>query len=354
MLNTLYFCILGTVCFFIFLPIFSYLSKYSLTEYKIGKDPWVYMWGGSFLVVSILYFVLPDMQDIIVDVEYKNIFISFILAALIYIAYVVEIKWLLSSLIVISAAVITYLIPDNVLIFEKQIPFVYDRLIVFSVILLVTFFAKILNGMSAIFGIFMLTGLCGSVLVSLVGGLPLAYGFIASALVGLWFAFLRYNWYPSEVELSDGACCSAAFLLCCFFVCASCEFAGPSVLVLLAYIFAEILWVVVRTYILRIKEPYLSNNTAYYSSYVKDINIYAILVSVAKIGVINIIFSAFQVYSINSFSIPVFSLVVNLWLLNMLYNAGEKELTLKETNEAIINEVKNSIKTIGDTFKKGK
>ncbi len=354
MLNALYFCILGTVCFLISLPIFIYISKNNFPEYKISKDPWVYMWGGSFFVVSVLYFVLPDMQDIIVNVEYRNIFISFILAALIYVAYVVEIKWLLSSLIVISAAVVTYLIPDNVLIFENQIPFIYDRLIVFSAILLVTFFSKILNGMSAIFGIFMLTGLCGSVLVSLVGGLPLSYGFIASALAGLWLAFLRYNWYPSEVELSDGACCSASFLLSCFFLYASCEFAGPSMLILSTYFIAEILWCVVRRYVLRLKETYLYNNTAYFSSYMKDISISAILISVIKIGIVNVIFATFQVYAINSFSIPVFSLVVNLWLLNMLYNAGEKELTFKETNEAIINEVKNSIKTIGDTFKKGK
>ena len=196
-----------------------------------------------------------------------------------------------------------------------------------------------------------MVGIC---LISLIGGLPFSYGLLASGWLGMWLSFLKFNWYPSEIYLNDGACASAGFLFGYFILCGVQEYAGSSLIILLTYLVAEILWVVVRRYILRIKEPEFYNNTAYFVCYYKDINIYAILIAIAKIGVVNVIFSAFQVYAINAFTIPAFMIIINLWLLNVLYRANDEEVGFKKANEILIEDIKDGLKTITTSLKKGK
>jgi hypothetical protein len=78
------------------------------------------------------------------------------------------------------------------------------------------------------------------------------------------------------------------------------------------------------------------------------------VVSVVKIGIVNVIFSCFQLYAPNPFSMPIFTLVVNLWLLNMLYHASENNLSFKETNEAFVDDVKKGLSTVKEAFKRRK
>ncbi len=352
LLNMIFFFGLLTFTFLLSMPIFLRISKNNNPEYSLKKDSWLYLWGLSFAIVSILYFLLPDYNDIIVTVKYINIATIFILSAFIYLAFLLENNTLLHTITIISAAIATYLIPDNVVIFNSYIPLIAERLIIFTVVFLFTSFAKILNGMSAIFTIFILTGLVGTSIISIVGGLPLIFGFTASALSGIWLGFLRFNWYPSELRLTDGACASAVFLLTNFFLYGTFEFSGPSMLILSSYLIAETIWVIVRRYLWHIKEPDLFNNTAYFTSYTRDISIDAILVSIIKIAIVNIIFACFQLYSTNPISIPFFSIIVNLWLLNILYNACEENLSIKETNVAFLQEIKSGLDTIFNRRKK--
>ncbi len=353
-IQTIYFLGLIILGFLVSLPIFIYIVKHKSQNYSLKNDPWIYMWLLGYAMASVAYFMLPDFKDSIVSLGYSYIAVPFILAAVLYVLFLLELNALFYIGMVVSSAVVAYMIPSDVLIFENKVPFIADRLIVFASILSVTFFAKILNGMSAVFGIFVLTGLLGTTFVSALGGAPLLFGCIAVLIAGVWIGFLRYNWYPSEIALTDGACSSAAFLLACFFLYNSFEMAGSSMLILLAYLVAEILWVIVRCYIFRNKEPEFYNNTAYFLSYTRDISVDAILVAVSKIAVINLIFACFQIYSPNAFSVPLFTLIVDLWLLNMLYRASEPDLSLKETNEEFINGIKDGFKTIAGSFKKGK
>ena len=51
---------------------------------------------------------------------------------------------------------------------------------------------------------------------------------------------------------------------------------------------------------------------------------------------------------------PIFTLVVNLWLLNMLYHASENNLSFRETNEAFVDDVKKGLSTVKEAFKRRK
>lgn len=352
--NLFYFIVLAALGFCAITPICMYLKKNIISEYKLKNDVWIYMWILSFIFTTALYFLLPNFNDLISEIKYIRIFLAFILSAFIYAAHLLEMRKTEFFVICLSSAVATFLIPNNILVFEGNIPFIADRLIIFAGIFLITFFAKILNGMSAVFALFMLTCLLGISLISLLEGLPLAFGFIAFALTGIWLGFLRYNWYPSELFLTDGACTSAGFLLANFFVYSCQEFAGSSMLILCAYLISEIIWVVTRRYIFRIKEPDFYNNTSYFCAYLKDITVPAILVAIYKIGIINIIFAGFQIYSPNMFSLPVFSVVVNMWLLNTMCNASESKLSLKDVNKAFIQDIKDEVSNIKQSLEKDK
>ena len=354
LLNLIYFIGLIGLGFIFSLPMFVYVSKNTLYEYKIKNDVWIYMWFFSLFCTSALYFILPDFKDMIYDLEYGKIVAVFALAAFIYIAFLLENKLLMYMVMALSSAIVTFLVPDNVSIFEGYIPLWSERLIVFASVFFITFFAKILNGLPAIFAIFILSGLFGMMCLSGFGGVPLLFGIFAALLGGMWLGFLRFNWYPSEIVLNEGACASAGFLLSGFLLLGTIELSGSSILVLLSYLFAEIIWVLIRSYLWRIKEPDLYNNTAYFVCYTKDISLDAILVSVVKIGIINIIFSCFQLYAPNPFSMPIFTLVVNLWLLNMLYHASENNLSFRETNEAFVDDVKKGLSTVKEAFKRRK
>ena len=353
-LSLLYCLGISFTSFAVLIPLFAWLGKNLTGQYEIKKDVWIYMWLFSLALISGLYFFLPDFKDVIVTINYSKILMMFGLSAFIYIAFLLELNWLFYLSMIISAAVVTWLLPSDMAIFENKVPLLAERLIIFSSLLALTFFTKILNGMSAIFGIFVLTVLLGICVISLIGGLPVSYGILAAGLSGMWLYFLRYNWYPSEIYLTDGACSSAGFLLGCFILCGAQELAGPSLISLLVYLVAEILWVLIRTYILRIKEPEFYNNTAYFTCYKKDISVSAILVAISKLGLINIIFATFQIYAINPFTIPVFMVVVNLWLLNILFRANDEEVGFKQANKVLIEDIKDGLKTIGDSFKKGK
>ncbi len=352
-LNLLYCIGLIGVGFICSLPMLYSLSKTISFEYTVKKDVWTYMWLLSLVFVLGLYFILPDFHDMIHEFECGKTLVVFILSAFIYVAFLIEVRWLFYVTMAISSAIVTFLFPDTGLIFEGYLPFWVEKLIVFTFVFFITFFIKILNGMFTIFPIFVLSGLLGMSFISMLGGAPLFFGLLASLLIGMWLAFLRFNYF-GEIALNEGACASAGFLLAVFFVQGAIELSGPSMLVLLSYLVAEVLWVLIRRFLWRIKEQELYYNTAYFVCYTKDITSHAIIVSIVKIGIINVIFSCFQLYAPNPFSIPVFALAVNLWLLNILYHASENNLSFSRTNENFFEELKNEFNVVKETLKRRK
>ncbi|MBQ8870561.1 MAG: hypothetical protein IJ019_04210 [Alphaproteobacteria bacterium] len=352
--NLLLFIVLSAIGFLFSVPIFFYVNKNINPEYAFKKDAWVYMWLFSLIGVLCICYFTPDFYDIVISLNYKYLLLPFGLSALIYIAFLFEINKLLYSIMAISSVIITSIIPENITIFDNYISLPVERMIIFSSLFLITFFSKILNGMSAVFGIFIITVLFGISLITLLGGLPVIFGIITSLLCGMWLNFLRYNWYPSEIFLNDGACASAGFLVACLLLYSCFEYAAGSMFILATYLFAEIILVMTRQYIFRIKEPDFYYNTSYYICYMKDISAQAILMALVRIGIINVIFASFQIYAPNLFSLPMFVLVADLWLLNMLYNATEEKTDIRQINQALVEDVKDGLKIVKKSLNKRK
>lgn len=69
---------------------------------------------------------------------------------------------------------------------------------------------------------------------------------------------------------------------------------------------------------------------------------------------VNIILAMFQLYSANSFSVPIFAFLINLWLLGILYNTNDGIKSLKEANKDFIRDVKSGLDNIKKSFNKNK
>lgn len=354
-LNLLYVFLLVFLGYILIRTVLFWVQKSSVmpSDYNILKDPWIYMFLFMTAGLAGLPF-LPDFQDSIFPLDSLFLWLPAVLALVIYVVFLLEIDWLFYLMVLVSSSILVAAVPDSVNFFDGVLPFWTDRFAAVIIIFVMVGGAKILNGMSAIFGIFMLTVVFGSVLLGLIGGIPLPLAFLSAFWSGIWLGFLNLNWYPSRISLNDGACASAMFLTIWLLLCSTMELAGASCLALIAYFVAECLWVFVRRCIFNLKEADLSGNTAYMSVYRRNIDIPAVDVAVAKIGVINIIFAVFQLYSPNAYSIPLFILLVDLWLLNLLYNANEENKTINQINREFMNNVKEGLDSIKNSFKKGK
>lgn len=322
--------------------------------YTFLKDPWLYMFLAMAAGTFGLYTFTPDFKDSLAVPGFWQILLPFVSAALIYVAFLLEIKKLYCLTIIAAAGLTAFWVPETELAFGGLLPWWADRTAAAAVLALVSAGAIILNGMAGIFGIFFITLSAGTALLSQIGGLPLVLGFIGAFWAGIWLGYLNLNWYPDSIYLNNGACASAAFLGAWLLIRGALELAGPSVLILAAYFVAELLWVFVRRYVFNLNYPDIWNYTSYTAVYEKGVSVPAIDTAIAKIGLVNTILAAFQLYSPNGFSIPFFALLIDLWLMNLLYHAGEQAQTFGDANKALVKNVKEGIEEIRRSFGKRK
>ena len=325
-------------------------------EYKIKTDPWIYLLGLTIVGLSLLQYFLPDFDDVIVAVSGLHLLVVLTCAALIYLIFLLELEKAFYIAILGSCIAITFMQPADRLLFEGLLPFWLDRMFMVFVCFIVATGMGFLNRMYGIFSLQGLTVAFGLLLIALIGGIPLYLGFFGAWLAGIWLGFLNLNWYPGQVYLNQGACASASFVFAALLLQGSVEMAAPSMLILIMYFLTEALWALVRCFVLNVKAAELSDDTAYMTVFKNGLSIPVIGIAVVKISVVNILLAGFQLYAGNPYSIPLFALIVNLWLLNILYNVsqGEEELTVKETNRKIISDISNGLQKLKKKVKKDK
>ena len=66
------------------------------------------------------------------------------------------------------------------------------------------------------------------------------------------------------------------------------------------------------------------------------------------------IFAGFQLLAANAYSFPIFTLVVNAWLLGILYRVDEGKKTLKEINREVFKNVKEELANVKKNINRGK
>lgn len=315
-------------------------------NFKLYQESWIYLGGLSIIGMLGIFYFMPDMQDVIISVSAYELPIVAFLAILIYFMFLFDVQWLYYITILISSAVTVYFVPENISVFGGIMPFYAERLILIALVAIWVVALRNLNGLPGIFGINAMAITIGVAIIALVGGVPLYLGIMGAYLAGVWLGFLNLNWYPSKVFLNSGSCAATAFLLAWILLKGALELAAPSMLILMMFFVAELLWMLVQRYIFNIKKPDIGEDTAYFSSFTKGLNPAAVAVAVAKINIVNVIFAVFQLFAANSISFPIFAFIVDLWLLGLLYRAEDNNKSLKEINKEVLENVKEGLESV--------
>lgn len=343
----------GFVCSRVILN-FLRMDGGEIREYTFLKDPWLYIFFLTGVGLLAIFFLMPNFNDVVVPLTITPLGVLLGLSLLIYVVFLLEEDWLFYLVLAGASLVLAFMIPDEVLLFEGLVPLRVDRLIVAAAVFIFTSLAQWLNGLPNIFTIQCLTITIGLFVMALVGGVSQILGFAGACLAGVWLGLFNLNQISGTGILNNGACAAAAFVFSGLLIDGALEMAGPSMVILIMYALSEGMWSIVCRYILGIKRLDWSDNTTYMSVADKGASIDAINTAVIKIGLVNVMLAGFQLFAVNAFSIPLFALAVNLWLLSMLYNADNKKQSLREVNRDFVSNIKEELKEIQQSFRKGK
>ncbi len=333
---------------------FSKTDAEHYENYKLYRDTSVFLALLLFGGIAAIFYNAPDMFDVVAPVGWYVLPLVFLTAILLYAVFWFEIVWLTRAAALAASVLLACLLPINCMIFEGLVPLWADRLLISLAVFIFISGAANINLLSGIFGIQATTVSVGIGILALLGGVPLYLGAIGAYVAGIWLGFLNLNWFPSKVYINSGTCMAAAYILAWLLLQGAAELAGPSALILMMFFICEIIWALAQKFIFGQNTADLSDNTACYEAFTKGVTVPAIGVAVAKINVVNVILAMFQLYSANSFSVPIFAFLINLWLLGILYNANDGVKSLKEANKDFIRDVKSGLDNIKKSFNKNK
>lgn len=323
------------------LTIFSakYFSAWNTTDttYLIKHDPFIYIFFTTLVGTFLIYWFTPDLSDSVSPLSNLQTVLPFLASALLYICYLLAdsnrriytFLCIFFGALICSSSINLQASPLN-----DTIPIPFQIIGIALFITCVTLSSKLLIGLPSIFSLFIVTGLLGITLLSFLGGLPFLFALFACFSLGIWFAVYQNNRFQKNILLNDYALMSTTLLICTLFAHAISEFSGPSVLILTFYPLSELLCALFTAYILNQKEQDLYLNTAYIHAYRQGASISVLQTLLLKISILNIALASFQLYSVNSFTLPLVGLLLNLWLLSKLYASDVPPLTTEDSKES--------------------
>ena len=335
------------------LLIFSQTGASNQEIYKLYRDSSIVLALLIFGGVAAIFYNMPVKFDVVAPAAGYVLPVIFALAAMVYIAFWLENKMLLNAVILLASWSMAMMMPDNI-IFEGLLPIWADKIIAAAFVFIFVSSAKNINLLAGIFGIQAATITVGTALLALFGGLPMYLGVIGAYLAGVWFGFLNLNWFPSKVYINSGTCAAAAYVLAWVILQGASELAAPSMLILCMYFITEAIWALGQRFIFNVKSNDFAENTASYIAFAKGLETAAIGVAVAKINAVNLILALFQLYSANVYSVPLFTFLIDLWLLGILHNVDSKNKTLKEVNQEFVKGLKDGLRNVKKSLNKNK
>lgn len=323
-----------------------------LLPYQLKKDPYIYIFILIFTFFCVAYLLSYFFNDAIITPSFLWLGISFLFSGLIYFLFLLETDNLLNIGIVVFSLSAAFLFADkNILTTSFPAPWWLSSLGIGLIVSIITLGSRVLAGITGIFSLVMSILSLGLFSIACLGGIPSYLGLMAMVMFGVFSCVFQFNRFQLHLRINEGAMMSATFLFCMLLLGGVNELAGPSMLILSAYIIVEFLWSLCAQYILRKKETDLCFNTVYFTSLQKGVDLYVLYSLVLKVCIVNMVLSGFQLYAQNTFTLPILAFLIDFWLLSKLNNAGQ-EKTLKEVNQSFVESIKNEIGDIKQHFNK--
>lgn len=287
-------------------------------EYEFKLDPFWYLLIIFLLSAVSVYFLQPCGFDTIKSYSLWTFVLPIIFSVLIYFCYLLDVAWLTNLVTYVLALVITFLQPDDFILFPEYLTPLQDKFVVALLILLISKGLGYLNGMGGIASSQFVVVMVAAFLLTYFGVLPQILGTLALAYMGIMLAFTLLSWPPEKIMISNGGFSALGFIMACFMLDASVEFSEASMFIAAAYLFTELGCIFYNRFILQQKHEYWFMNTSYYRLLELGAPEKSVAFSIAKIFLVNILLALFQVAAYERLALPVFAVAFNLWLLSIL------------------------------------
>ncbi len=337
----------------------KHFSLWNATDpvYTLKHDPFIYIFALMLTGTFLIYFlVAPDFGDSLSPLGATQLITTAFLPSVLYfcLLYLFREKQPIytSALIFLGALACASTINFQYSPLNNILPIPLQVLCVAFFITCISLSSKLLIGLPSIFSLFICSFLLGITVLSLLGGLPILYALCAAFYLGTWAAVYQSNKFEKNIQLNAQSVSITTLFLCALFAHSIGEFSAPSVMILTFYPLSELFCALFITYILRKKENDLYLNTAYIHGYKRGFDLPILQSLVFKLGVLNIILSAFQLHSVNAFTLPIIAIVLNLWLISKLYLTEIETPSLKQAGQEIYQNIKQDLKTIKKNIKK--
>ena len=307
------------LCFVVGTYFFSRIPENYFPEtYKFRFDPFWYMVAFLFIGGTITYYFFPEYYDSVKDYNFIDFMLPIILGCIVYIVCLIGINWISNLLIFLMAYIITFLLPDNFMLFKDYLEPWQDRLVISFILLVISRGLGLLNGLGAISSIQFLTVMVVTVILSLLGIAPNLLCVMAMCYAGVMFAFTCLSWPPEKIVMNNDAWTGIGFILGCFALNLSVEYSETSMFIALSYLFTEVIFSLYNKYIANKFGDYLYMSTSYYVISDEGRDEHRVVCGVLKIFIINILMALTQTIAVERVALPVFSIAVNLWFLSIL------------------------------------
>lgn len=211
---------------------------------------------------------------------------------------------------------------------------------------------RLLNGCPALAAAQTAGAGIGILILSFIGAAPFALGFEGACLAATAVAFLPYNWYPAVLELKDKGADLLGFVLGGLLIYCAVEGAAAPAVIFIMLLICETVFALLQKLTFLPVFANLKANTAYAKAAASGLNPAIIAGHVLRINVLMILFGCFQVYAPNQFSLPLVCAVVTAWQMYRLMNWSTLTSGLKETNRAVVNELKKNFSDFKDNLDK--
>lgn len=312
-LSALFVCFAAVVFFLSRLP-----TDVFPEDYEPGLDPFWYIISVMLVGASVIYFVFPNLPDMIRAYNYATIILPFILAILMYLCYLFDIAWFTNLFTFVAALIISYMQADDFQLFPKQLTLFQDRLVTAVLLFIVSKGLGLLNGQGGIASMQFCAVMIAAVFLAHFEAIPLFLAVIALVYLGSMLGFAFFSWPPEKIVMSHGAFSCFGFLMGCFMLNAATEFADAPIFIAASYLFTEVFVAFYNHVICRDKTAELYMSTSYYKISQDGQYDLSVARGILKIIVIDIVLSIIQIAASERLALVIFSVAFNLWFLSIL------------------------------------
>ncbi len=287
-------------------------------EYEFQLDPCWYMLGLFFVASVVIYYLFPFYHDTVKMYDCVDFAVPVILAALLYFFHLLGINWLTWGVTFAAAIGISFMQPDDFVLFPAYLLPLQDKFAIAVIITLISFGLGLLNGIAALASLQFIMVMMTVSLLAYFGIMPQLLGAVALAYMGIMLAFAFLSWPPEKLIMNQGAFAVIGFIMGCFMLNGAVEFSESSMLIAITYLIVEIGVAAYNHFIKNEHYEYAFMYTSYYKLSQDGAYEQETIIGILKLFFINILIAFVQTVAHDRLALPIFCVAINLWYLSIL------------------------------------